>query len=87
MFSCAAHDFWKVVALPVPVRSRVVINQAPAVAQLESALHHHEPIGVLLVDKQRARMLVFELGELIDHGDVVDELLRAVDDKDETGPG
>ena len=48
----------------MPVRDRVVVNHAPAVGQLESVLQDHEPIGVLLADRQRARMLVFELGEL-----------------------
>ena len=42
MFSCSAHDFWQVVPLPVPVRSRVVINEAPAVSQLESVTQGFE---------------------------------------------
>lgn len=79
IFSCSAHDLWKVIPLPVPVRSRVVINQAPAVAQLESVAQEFDRFGVLLVDKQRARMLVFQLGELVDHSDLFDELPRDYD--------
>ena len=79
MFSCSAHDFWEVVALPVPVRTRVVINQAPAVAQLESFAQDFERFGVLLVDKQRARLLVFQYGELIDRSELFDELPRDYD--------
>ena len=45
----------------MPVRSQLVINHAPAVGQLESVVQEHEPIGVLLADKQRARLFVFEL--------------------------
>jgi peptide chain release factor subunit 1 len=82
MFSCSAHDFWHVVALPVPVRSRVVINDAPAVSQLESVTQGFERFGVLLADRQRARILVFHFGELVDHSELLDERTR-----DEDGHG
>jgi peptide subunit release factor 1 (eRF1) len=74
LVSCTAHDLFEVVELPMPVRDRVVINHAPAIGQLESVLQDHEPIGVLLADRQRARVLVFELGELVDHTELVDPL-------------
>jgi peptide subunit release factor 1 (eRF1) len=87
MFSCAADGFWTALALPVPVRTQLVVGHAPAVGQLEAALHHHEPIGVLLVDRQQARVLVFEMGELTEHAEEVGDLLRAVDEKDEKARG
>jgi peptide subunit release factor 1 (eRF1) len=87
MFSCSAHDFWKVVPLPVPVRTRVVINQAPAVAQLESVAHEFDRFGVLLVDKQRARMMVFQFGELIDRSELFDELPRDYDTRGHSDQG
>jgi peptide subunit release factor 1 (eRF1) len=87
MFSCQADGFWSALTLPVPVRSQLVVGHAPAVGQLEAALHHHEPIGVLLVDRQQARVLVFEMGELTEDAELVAELLRDIDDKDERGRG
>ena len=63
-FACAATDLWEVIELPKPVRSCLVINHAPAVGQLESMVQEHEPIGVLLADKQRGQLYVFELGRL-----------------------
>ena len=87
MFSCAADGFWSALTLPIPVRSQLVVGHSPAVGQLEAALHHYEPIGVLLADRQLARMLVFEMGELTEHAELVDELLRDVDDKDEKARG
>ncbi len=69
IFACADLGLWQVIELPVPVHSQVVINQVPAVGQLESVLREHGPIGVLLVDRQRARMFVFALGELIEHSE------------------
>jgi peptide chain release factor subunit 1 len=80
MFSCSAHGFWKVVELPVAVRSQVVVNHTPAVRQLETVLDEYERFGVLLADKQRARMFVYELGELIDSSELFEQLPRQEDD-------
>ena len=76
IFACSEQGLWEVFELPVPVRSQVVINQVPAVGQLESVVREHEPIGVLLADRQRARMFVFALGELIEHSERFDALPR-----------
>jgi peptide subunit release factor 1 (eRF1) len=78
-FACAAHDLWEVIPLPVPVRNRVVVNRIPAVGQLEAVVTDHRRIGVLLADKQRARVFVFELGELVEHSELTDELPRDYD--------
>ena len=78
-FACAASDLWEVIELPVPVHSRVVINHAPAVGQLESVVQEHEPVGVLLADRQRARLFVFELGRLVERTELIDELPRDYD--------
>ena len=87
IFSCAAHDLWEVFALPVPVQSRVVINNAPAVSQLESVLEESEALAVLLADKQRARLFVFELGDLVEHSELFDELPREYDTPRRARPG
>ena len=78
-FSCAAHDLWEVIPLPVPVRNRLVVNHLPAVGQLEAVVTDYQRIGVLLADRQRARVFVFELGELVDHSEMFDELPRDYD--------
>ena len=79
IFASSADDVWQVVELPVPVRSRVVIDRAPAVGQLESIVREHEATGVLLADRQRARLFVFELGRLVEHSELIDELPRDYD--------
>jgi peptide subunit release factor 1 (eRF1) len=76
IFACSADDLWRVIELPVPVHTRVTINHVPAVGQLESVLREHEPIGVLMADRQRARMFVFELGELAERSELFDALPR-----------
>ncbi|MFP5254301.1 MAG: hypothetical protein ACLGI8_00440 [Acidimicrobiia bacterium] len=82
-----ANELWQVIPLPVRVRSQVVVNSAPAVAQLESILQSHEPIGVLLADRQRARLFVFELGELVEHSELLDELPRDYDSRGQSERG
>ncbi len=79
IFACSADDLWRVVELPVPVRTRVVVNHAPVVGQLESLLQEHESIGVLMADRQRARMFVFELGELVERSELFEQLPRETD--------
>lgn len=77
IFSCSAEDLWHVIELPVPVHNQLTINQAPSVGQLESLLREHQPVGVLMADRQRARMFVFALGELVEHSERFDALPRA----------
>jgi hypothetical protein len=87
IFACSAHDLWEVISLPVSVQNRVVINHMPAVGQLEALLEESTALGVLLADKQRARMFVFELGDLVDHSELFDELPRDYDSRGDRDQG
>lgn len=80
IFSCSAHDFWRVVELPVSVRDQVVINHTPYVRQLELVVDEYERFGLLLVDKVRARVFVYELGELVESTEFLEPLPRGDDD-------
>lgn len=79
MFSCASEGLWEVVELPVPVYNRLVVDPTPAVLQLEGVVQELERIGVLLVDRQHARIFVFDFGELIDHSELLGERTRDID--------
>ncbi len=81
IFSCAEHGLWQVLELPVPVRNELVVNSTPHIRKLEAVLDENERFGVLLADKQRARMFVFELGQLVDKDEVFDQLPRHEDDR------
>src|SRR6476661_706234 len=87
IFSCSAHDLWQVVPLPKPVRNQLVINEVAAVGQLEAAVEESVRFGVLLVDKQRARMFVFEMDELVELSERFDELPRDYDQRGERDQG
>ena len=83
LFSCAKEGLWQVFELPVPVRNHLVVNQTPHVRQLEAILDTNERFGVLLADKQRARMFVFELGAVTEKSELFEQLPRHEDDKGE----
>ena len=87
IFACTAERLWEVIELPVPVRTRVVINHVPAVGPLESVLRENEPIGVLLADRQRARMFVFELGELVERSERFEAVPRGTGPRGERDRG
>lgn len=80
VFSCTAQDFWKVVELPVGVRDQVVVNHSPYVRQLEVVVDEFERFGLLLADKIRARVFVYELGELVESEEIIEPLPRGDDD-------
>ena len=64
---------------PLPVRNEVVVNHTPHVRPLESLLQAYERFAVMLVDRQRARLFRFELGELTEHTEVFDAVPRSDD--------
>jgi peptide chain release factor subunit 1 len=80
LFSSSERDFWRVIALPVPVRNRLAVNDTPHVRELERVIDEYERFAVLLADRQRARLFVFELGALVDKSERFDRLPRHDDD-------
>ena len=76
----ASGDLFEVFELPVAVRDQLVVNKTPHVHQLEAVLATHERFAVLLTDRQRTRMFVFELGRLVDRSERFDALPRHDDD-------
>ncbi|MEL7208448.1 MAG: hypothetical protein AAGK32_09505 [Actinomycetota bacterium] len=81
LFSCSKPELFTTIDIPVPVRDQVIVGHAPAVNQLELILQHAEPIGVLLVDKEHSRVFVFELGELVERSELLEELPRHYDSR------
>ncbi len=87
IFSCSAKGLFEAVTLPVPVRNQVTVNELPAVAQLEAVVQERQRLGVLLVDRQRARIFVYDLGELVERSELLDELPRDYDARGEKERG
>ncbi len=76
VFSCAAEGYFRAYPLAVPVRSRVRINDRPHVKPLADLLDSYGGYGVVLVDKQGARVFFFHLGELREQEGVLGESVR-----------
>jgi len=80
LFASSADGLWEPLHLPVAVRNRLVVNQHAQVRQLEAVLERAERYAVLLADRQRARLFVFQLGQLVDWSERFDRLPRHEDD-------
>ncbi|MBV9412352.1 MAG: hypothetical protein JO148_12200, partial [Acidimicrobiia bacterium] len=80
LFAGSVDDLWEPLHLPVPVINRLVVNQHPQVRQLEAIIERAERFAVLLADRQRARLFVFQLGQLVDWSERFDRLPRHEDD-------
>jgi len=77
-FACSDDGWFEVVESPLPVANGIVVNHTPHVRPLESVLQAYERFAVVLVDRQRARLFRFELGELTEHTEVFEAALRDV---------
>jgi len=78
-FACSADGCFEVVESPLPVCNEIVVNHTPHVRPLESILQAYERFAVVLVDRQRARLFRFELGERTEHTEVFDAVPRGTD--------
>ena len=76
VFSCAPQGFFKAFPLAVATRDRVRINDRPYVKPLADLLDSYGGYGVVLVDKQGARLFNFHLGELREQEGVMGEAIR-----------
>lgn len=76
MFSCAAQSYFRAFPIAVPLRSRVFVGNQPYVKPLADLLDAYGGYGVVLVDKQGARLFRFHLGELSEQEGMLGEEVR-----------
>ena len=76
VFSCAPVGFFRAYPLAMPLTSRIRVNDHPHVKPLAGLLDWFGAYGVVLVDKQGARLFYFHLGELIEQEGVMGEEVR-----------
>jgi peptide chain release factor subunit 1 len=80
MFSCSAEGLWAALELPRPVASQFAVHDTASVRQLEEVLDHSMRLALLVTDRQSARLVVCQLGELIESREIIDPLSRQGDD-------
>ncbi len=76
VFSCAPEAFFRAFTLAIPVQSRVRISSQPHVKPIADLLDSYGGYGVVLVDKQGARLFFFHLGELQEQEGMMGESVR-----------
>jgi len=76
IFSCAPEDFFRPYSFEIPIDDRLRISERPHVKPLADLLDSFGGYGVVLVDKQGARLFYFHLGELIKQDGLTGESVR-----------
>jgi peptide chain release factor subunit 1 len=76
IFSCQDADFWRNYALAVPVHNYAYVARRPYIKPLTDVLDAYGRYGVILVDREGARMFLFNLGELIETTGTLGEEVR-----------
>ncbi len=78
IFSCAAQDFFRAYPLEVPTRSLASLGNTFSVKPLADLLDNYGGYGVVLVDKQGARLFYYHLGKLREQEGVVGDPVKKV---------
>jgi len=78
MFSCAPDNYFRAFSIAIPIRSRVRVSDRPYVKPLADLLDAYGSYGVVLIDKQEARLFFFHLGELREEEEFEGESIRRI---------
>jgi peptide chain release factor subunit 1 len=73
LFSCAALELWRTYSLAVPVEDGAFIQSRPYVKPLTGLMARYATYGVILVDKEGARLFSINLGEIESGSDLLGE--------------
>jgi peptide chain release factor subunit 1 len=76
VFSCGADGYWQQFSLAVPVESRALVSNKPYVTPLASLWDTYGRFVVAMVDRQGARLLLFQMGELVNEEGIMGEEVR-----------
>lgn len=76
VFSCAPKEYFRAYTLGVPVRDMLTISERPSVKPLADLLDNYGGYGVVLVDRQGARVFSFHLGLLREQEGVVGDPVK-----------
>jgi peptide chain release factor subunit 1 len=80
IFSCSASGYFKAFPLAVPVVSLVTTGDHPGVKPLADLFERYGGIGVVLADRQGARLFHFHLGELREQEGVMGQVIKHTKD-------
>ena len=73
LFSCQARKFWRGYTLLVPVQSNYYVGRRPYIKPLSDLWDNYGRVGVILVDREGARLFIYHLGALEDSAGTLGE--------------
>jgi peptide subunit release factor 1 (eRF1) len=76
VFSCNSQGFFRAIPLAVPVRNLIHISDRPSVKPLAALLDNYGGYGVVLIDKQGARLFSFHMGQLREQEGMLGETVK-----------
>lgn len=76
IFSCKGDGFFRTISLGVPVRDQVYTGDHFSVKPLADIFDLYGGYGVILIDRQGARVFHFHLGELVEQEGVLGTLVK-----------
>ena len=74
MFSATAAGLWEAVLTPRTLRERAVVAPHPDLLQLEALLEVYESFCTALVDSEKARIFLAEVGRIEERSDLFDDV-------------
>src|SRR6266571_8571487 len=74
LFSASRAGLWEDIPVPRPVRDRVGVSSHPDLIQLEMLLETYESFCTVLVDSEKARIFLAELGRIEEESDLLDDV-------------
>ncbi len=78
IFSCAPVHFFEFIPLSIEVRDFIKIASRPEIEPLEDLLQDIDQLGVILVDKQGARLFYYQMGDLLEQEGVLGDEVKHI---------
>jgi peptide chain release factor subunit 1 len=78
VFSCQPQGFFRAFPLAIPVANMVNIGERPSIKPLTNLMDSYGGYGVVLVDRQGARLFHFHLGQLTEQEGVLGENVKRI---------
>jgi hypothetical protein len=76
IFSCPARDLWWSLSLPIALPTRLRVGRRPYLRPLARVRDEHDRYAVVVLDKQRARLFVAQLGHVTEVADILEDTPR-----------
>lgn len=73
VFACESAGLWHEVALPVPLPNRLEVRPKPYLRPLFRVMDEHDRFLLVVLDDQRARLFVSQLGSIVEVADLIEE--------------